>query len=42
EERFANKGRLSSLLAAMPIFVILDNTLALLGAAATLNTQGDQ
>ena len=41
EERFANKGRLSSLLANMPIFVILDNTLALLGAAATLN-QGDQ
>lgn len=49
EERFANKGRLSSLLAAMPIFVILDNTLALLGAAATLHPklilepmQGDQ
>jgi glucokinase len=43
EERFANKGRLSSLLAAMPIFVILDNTLALLGAAATLKSiQGDK
>lgn len=41
EERFANKGRLSSLLADMPIYVILDNTLALLGAAATLN-QGAQ
>ncbi|WP_374650039.1 glucokinase [Dongia sp.] len=41
EERFANKGRLSSLLANMPIYVILDNTLALLGAAATLS-QGDQ
>lgn len=41
EERFANKGRLSSLLTDMPIYVILDNTLALLGAAATLN-QGNQ
>ena len=39
EERFAKKGRLSSLLAAMPIFVILDKTLALLGAAATLHPQ---
>ncbi|WP_374385210.1 glucokinase [Dongia sp.] len=40
EERFANKGRLSSLLSDMPIYVILDNTLALLGAAATLS-QGE-
>ncbi len=39
EERFANKGRLSSLLAHMPIFVILDNTLALLGAAAALSKE---
>lgn len=36
EERFLDKGRLSTLLQAMPIFVILDNTLALLGAAVTL------
>jgi glucokinase len=36
ERRFLDKGRLSSLLQAMPIFVILDSTLALLGAAVTL------
>jgi glucokinase len=36
EERFLDKGRLSSLLQEMPIFVILDNSLALLGAAVTL------
>jgi glucokinase len=36
EQRFLDKGRLSSLLQAMPIFVILDNTLALLGTAAIL------
>lgn len=36
EQRFLDKGRLSTLLREMPIFVILDNTLALLGAATTL------
>jgi glucokinase len=40
EERFANKGRLSSLLSHMPIYVVVDNTLALLGATATL-ARGD-
>lgn len=35
-ERFLDKGRLSSLLEDMPIFVILDNKLAILGAAVTL------
>lgn len=36
EQRFLDKGRLSSVLQQMPVFVILDNTLALLGAATTL------
>lgn len=39
DARFANKGRLSSLLTLMPVHVITDSRLALLGAAAILRDE---